>query len=120
MLCGISKDLACIQRVSTLAMYGMKEALWLRSLLSGTFGAIHEATTTLSDNQAPIALTRDQYHDTIKHIDVRYRWIQWVIEQGSLRLVYCPTDDIVADALTTALPSTKVKHVAAGLRLPAK
>ena len=110
MLCGISKDLACIQRMSTLAIYGMKEALWLRGLLSGIFGAIHEAITTFSDNQAAIVLTRDQYHDPIKHIDVRYRWIRWVIEQGSLRLVYFPSNNMVANALTKALPSTKVKH----------
>jgi hypothetical protein len=61
-----------------------------------------------------------QYHARTKHIDVRYHWIRWVIEQGSLRLVYCPTDDMVADALTKALPSAKVKHFAAGLGLRAK
>ena len=38
-------------------------------------------------------------------------------KQGSPRLVYCPTDDIVADALTKALPSAKVKHFTTGLGL---
>jgi len=103
------------------ATHGMKEALWLRSLLSELFGPHAEATTLFSDNQAAIALTRDhQYHACTKHIDVRYHWIRWVIEQGSLRLVYCPTDDMVADALTKALPSAKVKHFTAGLGLLAK
>jgi transposase InsO family protein len=103
------------------ATHGMKEALWLRSLLSEVFRGFRDATTLFSDNQAAIALTRDhQYHARTKHIDVRYHWIRWVIEQGSLRLVYCPTDDMVADALTKALPSTKVKHFAAGLGLRAK
>ena len=103
------------------ATHGMKEALWLRSLLSEVFRGFRDATTLFSDNQAAIALTRDhQYHARTKHIDVRYHWIRWVIEQGSLRLVYCPTDDMVADALTKALPSAKVKHFAAGLGLRAK
>ena len=103
------------------ATHSMKEALWLRSLLSEVFGPISEATTMFSDNQAAIALTRDhQYHARTKHIDVRYHWIRWVIKQGSLRLVYCPTDNMVADALTKALPSAKVKHFAAGLGLLAK
>lgn len=31
------------------------------------------------------------------------------MEEGKLRLVYCPTDDMVADMLTKALPSAKVK-----------
>jgi Reverse transcriptase (RNA-dependent DNA polymerase) len=103
------------------ATHGMKEALWLRSLLSEVFGHITSATTLFSDNQAAIALTRDhQYHVHTKHIDVRYHFIRWVIEQGSLRLIYCPTDDMVADTLTKALPSAKVKHFAAGLGLRAK
>ena len=103
------------------ATHGMKEALWLRSLLSKTFGPITAATTLFSNNQAAIALICDhQYHSHTKHIDVCYHFIHWVIKKGSLRLIYCPTDDMVADTLTKALPSTKVKHFAAGLGLHAK
>ena len=103
------------------ATHGGKEALWLHSLISEVFGNITSPTTLFSDNQAAIALTRDhQYHPRTKHIDVRYHWIHWVVEKGSIRLVYCPTDDMVADALTKALPSAKVKHFAASLGLHAK
>jgi hypothetical protein len=41
------------------ATHGMKEALWLRSLISELYGPISEATTLFSDNQAAIALTKD-------------------------------------------------------------
>jgi hypothetical protein len=103
------------------ATHSSKEALWLCSLISKVFGPITSPTTLFSDNQAAIALTcNHQYHPRMKHIDVRYHWICWVIEKGSIHLVYCPTDDMVADALTKALPSTKVKHFAASLRLHAK
>jgi len=103
------------------ATHGGKEALWLRSLISEVFGDIKGPTTLFSDNQAAIALTRDnQYHPRTKHIDVRYHWIRWVVEKGSIRLVYCPTDDMVADALTKALPSAKVKHFASAFGLCAK
>jgi hypothetical protein len=99
----------------------MKEAMWLRSLLSEIFAPIEPPTTLFSDNQVAIALTRDhQYHARMKHIDMRYHFIRWVIEQGSLRLVYCLTDDMVADTLTKALPSAKVKHFAVGLGLRTK
>ena len=99
----------------------MKEALWLRSLLSKVFEPITALTTLFSDNQSAIALTCDhQYHACTKHIDVHYHFIHWVIEQGSLCLIYCPTNDMVADSLTKALPSAKVKHFAAGLGLHAK
>ena len=103
------------------ATYGGKEALWLCSLISEVFGPITSPTTLFSDNQAAITLMRDhQYHLHMKHIDVQYHWICWVIEEGSICLVYCLTDDIVADALTKALPSTKVKHFTASLGLCVK
>lgn len=95
-----------------------KEALWLRSLLSQLFATDFEPTTLFSDNQSAIALTKDhQYHARTKHIDIRFHFIRWIVENGSLRLVYCPTNDMVADVLTKALPSPKVKHFAKELGL---
>jgi hypothetical protein len=103
------------------ATHGLKEAMWLRSLLSEVFGSFKDTTVLLCDNQSAIALARDhQYHARTKHIDVRYHFIRWVVDQGVVRLVYCPTEDMVADVLTKALPSPKVKHFAAGLGLCAK
>ena len=100
------------------ATYAAKEALWLRSLISQLFDTTLEATTLFSDNQSAIALTKDhQYHARTKHIDIRFHFIRWIVENGSLRLIYCPTDDMVADSLTKALPSPKVKHFAAELGL---
>ena len=103
------------------AIHGMKEGLWLKSLLSEIFSTFSSPITLFSDNQAAIALTHDhQYHARTKHINVRYHWIRWVVEEGALCLVYCPTDDMVADALMKALPSPKVKHFAACLGLHVK
>ena len=71
-----------------------------------------------SDNQSAIALTKDhQYYARTKHIDIRFHFIHWIVENSSLQLVYCPTNDMVADALTKALPSLKVKHFAKELGL---
>ena len=65
-----------------------------------------------------IALTRDhQYHARTKHIDIRFHFIRWVVEDKKIKLVYCPTEDMVADVLTKALPSPKVKHFASALGL---
>ncbi len=95
-----------------------KEALWLRSLITQLFSTTLDATTLFSDNQSAIALTKDhQYHARTKHIDIQFHFIHWIVEEGSLRLVFCPTADMVTDALTKALPSPKVKHFAAELGL---
>ncbi|PPQ85111.1 hypothetical protein CVT26_005400 [Gymnopilus dilepis] len=98
--------------------YASKEALWLRSLISQLFDTTLTSTTLFSDNQSAITLTKDhQYHARTKHIDIRFHFIRWIVENGSLHLVYCPTDEMVADVLTKALPSPKVKHFASELGL---
>jgi hypothetical protein len=100
--------------------HAAKEALWIRSLLSQLFPGKLDPTTLFSDNQSAVALAKDhQYHARTKHIDIRFHFIRYVIENGSIRLIYCPTDDMVADTLTKALPSAKVKHFASQLGLSA-
>jgi len=100
------------------ATYAAKEALWLHSLIFQIFDTTLTPTTLFSDNQSAIALMKDhQYHARTKHIDIRFHFIRWIIENGTLRLIYCPTDNMVADTLTKALPSPKVKHFAAELGL---
>lgn len=100
------------------ATHTAKEAIWLRSLLSQLFDMSLFPTTIYSDNQSAIALTKDhRYHARTKHIDIRFHFVRWVVERGSITLVYCPTDDMVADTLTKALPSSKVKHFASRLGL---
>ena len=62
-------------------------------------------------NQSAIALTKEhQYHAHTKHINVHFHFICWIIEDSKLRLIYCPTKEMVADVLTKALVSMKVKH----------
>lgn len=100
------------------ATHGMKEALWLRNLLTEAFEPLSDATTLFSDNQSAIALTRDhQFHACTKHIDICYHFIHWVVENGTLCLVYGLTADMVADTLTKVLPLPKIKHFAECLRL---
>jgi hypothetical protein len=100
------------------ATHATKEALWLQSLIQQLFDTTLSPTTLFSDNQSAIALLEDhQYHARTKHIDIQYHFIHWIIKQGSIQLVYCPTDDMIADTLTKALPSAKVKHFVAELRL---
>ena len=98
--------------------HASKEALWLRSLITQLFDNKLDPTPLFSDNKSAIALTKDhQYHPRTKHIDIRFHFIRWIIENGSICLIYCPTDDMLADTLTKALPSPKVKHFAVELGL---
>ena len=100
------------------AVHAAKEALWLRSLSLSLFGIDIPTTTLFSDNQSAITLTQEhQYHARTKHINIQFHFLRWIVEEGQLWLIYCPTDDMVADIFTKALPSPKVKHFAKELGL---
>jgi hypothetical protein len=95
------------------ATHAAKEAVWLRCLIEETFSPLKEPTVLYGDNQSAIALAHGgQYHARMKHIDIRYHFIRYIIEAGSIKLIYCPTGEQTADVLTKALPSTKAKHFA--------
>ena len=98
--------------------HAAKEALWLRSLIFQLFELDLEPTILFSDNKSAIELTKDhQFHPRTKHIDICFHFICYIVENGSIQLIYCPTDDMVADTLTKALPSAKVKHFTVEFRL---
>ena len=100
------------------ATHAAKEALWLQRLIGEMFQPLMEPTTLFGDNQSAITLTHDgSYHACTKHIDICYHFIHCTVEDGSIHFLYCPSNDMVADTLTKALPSIKAKHFAQKLGL---
>jgi len=99
------------------ATHAAKEAMWLLALFGEVFDHI-KTTTIFGNNKSAIALAHGgNYHTRMKHINIRYHFIRYIIEAGSIKLIYCPTDEQTADMLTKALPSTKAKHFAAAMGL---
>ena len=104
------------------ATHAAKEGIWLRRLISEVFRPLTEPTTLHCDNQSAIALTKDgHFHARTKHIDIRYHFIRYVVEDGSFVLVYCPTEDMAADLFTKPLPAPRLLSLvkALGLRVSA-
>ena len=67
------------------AAHAAKEALWLRSLIEQLFEEKLSPTTMFYNNQSGIALAKDhQYHARMKHIDVRYHFIHWIVKKGAM------------------------------------
>ena len=61
--------------------HASKEVLWLCSLIHQLFNIKLSPTTLYSNNQSAIALTKDhQYHACMKHINICYHFICWIIK----------------------------------------
>jgi len=101
------------------ATHAAKEGMWLCTLFGEVFPTgINKPTTIHGDNKSAIALAHTgQYHARTKYIDIRYHFIRYIIDAGSIKLIYYPTDEQTADTLTKALPSMKVKHFATAMGL---
>src|ERR1700730_11124114 len=102
------------------ATHAAKEALWLRQFIGEVFRPLSKLITIWSDSLPAITLMSDadgSFHARTKHIDLRYHFICYTVQEGKIKLIYCPTDDMVANTLTKALPSLKAKHFTRALRL---
>jgi hypothetical protein len=56
------------------------------------------------DNQGTIALAENPiHHARTKHLDIQLQFVRDHIERNTVKLQYCPTDDMLADIMTKAL-----------------
>ena len=101
-------NLSTVESEYVAAAYATKEALWLWRLIDKIFHPFEEPVTLYSNLQSAIALTTDgSYHTQIKHINIRYHFIPFIGQNGSINLIYCPTEDIMANILMKARPNSK-------------
>ena len=100
------------------ATHTAKECIWLRHLIEPLFGPAPGPTTLHCDNQAALHLAIDNnYHTYTRHIDIRFHFICQTIANKQIIMVYCPTEDMVADILTKALPKYKTTIHVQNLRI---
>eukprot|EP00253_Pinus_taeda_P003412 PITA_03412 len=84
------------------------EAVSLQKLFNELFGFTLDTTVILFDNQSGIRLSENPvFHDRSKHIDIKYHYIQDMVQQGAIRLQHIGTDEQVADILTKPLGKVK-------------
>lgn len=62
------------------------------------------------DNQACLTIARDpEHHGRTKAIDVRYHHVRDLIARGIVTPDYVPTEHMLADGLTKALPKPRLE-----------
>ena len=68
-----------------------KEARFLRQLFSDINGREIQSVKLFGDNQGAIALAKNPvHHQRSKHIDIRYHFIRFDVEEGIVNLEYVP------------------------------
>lgn len=86
----------------------IQECIHLEQLLGGMDSYVYEKTVVYEDNQGTIALVRNPVcRQRFKHVDIKYHFIRSTIREDKMSLVYCPTDNMVADVMTK--PASKLK-----------
>lgn len=87
-----------------------QESMYLTQLLNGMDNKVYSCTKIHGDNQGAIALSKNPVNrQRSKHIDVKYHFIRNALSEGKIDIVYCPSEDMVADILTK--PVAKIKMV---------
>jgi hypothetical protein len=91
----------------------LKETIWLQYLLLDLgYHNIVQKTILLQDNQSTIAIIQDQTSKgRTKHFDVKYKFVNRSLQNGLFILKYCPTEEMIADALTKALPRVQFQKL---------
>jgi hypothetical protein len=94
-------------------MYGLKQAP--RAWYSKIDSYLHSIGFIKSDVDPNLYLLMKGeenpfFHDTSKHIEIRYHFIRDKVQKGVVKLQYISTNEQVADTLTKALPKGKFEY----------
>ena len=87
----------------------IQEAKFLRQLLADIQGCTTSGVKLYADNQGAIALAKNPvHHQRTKHIDIKYHFIRFAIEEGIIDLQYIPSGENIADQFTKPLSCVKL------------
>jgi hypothetical protein len=80
------------------------KVIWHREFLVAQ-GMNPPPARVYQDNQSTIALADNggSTSDRTRHVAIRYFWVKDRIESGDIEVIYCPTDNMIADILTKPL-----------------
>ena len=73
-----------------------KEGIWLNRLYLDIFPNSEAKIVLLEDNQSTINIaTNEIINERSKHIEVWYHFMRQYVNEGKIKLEYCPTQDMV-------------------------
>ena len=94
------------------ATASVNQALWLRKILMDLNLEQKESTKIFVDNQATIAISHNPvFHGKTKHFNIKLFFLREVQKEESVTLVYCKSEDQLADLFTKPLPISKFEFL---------
>ncbi|KAB2625790.1 hypothetical protein D8674_017450 [Pyrus ussuriensis x Pyrus communis] len=87
------------------------QAKWLRFVLEDFKEEQVEPTVLMCDNTSAIAIAKNPvFHQKTRHISRKFHFIRDAIQENEIELVYCKSEEQMADILTKALPKEKFNY----------
>ena len=94
----------------------------MRQLTAELHGSSMEELIIFEDNQSAIQMSKNpQFHGRARHIGIKYHFIRELVSDGTVKLRYCPTEEMIADMLTKSLPHDRfneLRHMAGVRSMP--
>lgn len=79
----------------------MQECIYLEQLFNGIDGYKYTETVVYEDNQGTIALAKNPVsHQRCKHVDIKYNFVRFIVNEGKMCLLFWSTEEMVADIMT--------------------
>jgi len=84
----------------------VKELVFLKNVLEEVNSDSVKAVLKI-DNQSALKMIKNGCEKRSKHIDVRFKFINEKVNENNIELLYCPTEQQVADLFTKPLNTNK-------------
>ena len=119
-----SKKQSCVALSTAEAEYmalasATQEAIWMKQLIGDLMTEVpNNPVRIYEDNQSTICIARNhQYHGRSKHIDIKFHFTRDQVTCGNIELVYCKSEDMIADLFTKPLCGPQFKRLRSQLGL---
>jgi hypothetical protein len=89
----------------------VREAVWLRKLLTNLFNHEMDPTIIHCDNQSCVKLSENlMLHDRLKDIEIKYHYIKYMVQRKAIHVQYLPTHEQIENIFTKPLSKKKFKY----------
>uniref|UniRef100_A0A1J3JFK8 Retrovirus-related Pol polyprotein from transposon TNT 1-94 n=1 Tax=Noccaea caerulescens TaxID=107243 RepID=A0A1J3JFK8_NOCCA len=86
------------------ASFCATQCLWMKKIVICFSQEEEECVTIICDNSSSIKLSKNPVlHGRTKHIKVRFHFLRDLVKEEEVSLVYCGTEDQIADIMTKPL-----------------